>query len=422
VGDYLFTDADFVQRLSTEHRGVFQKLFDEIKHLCKLATAGTKEARELEKVKKLFEDAYRTETKNPTADGGVKYSLVGRTVDGSGIYKTNYPPNTPKSVKQADLISLIQNVWSNEPITLKIVENGEYKDIVAKFNPKMESRSDLAKIAFGNRKGTAAEQRMTLDLASDLYQIATEARYNYSKEAIPKPDNPAHDGVTKYHYFLTNLVYKSYDGEYIPCHMNIDVKKNADGEWFYSFAIEKGSAPQTLLAAVTENSATLPTDRIDDSTPNVNKKFSLGGNDQTVVPAGEYRITGEDVALAPTKEDIAQMEQGIATAPAALRNDVDAEELGAPTREDILQMEMERELYGDWRMTDPLDIKVEKLYRLMLREQISEEDYYAQLAKADRQYQQRGSKYGAMAEDFLHFFTIHCYLLLPLKSTVVKSE
>ena len=86
------------------------------------------------------------------------------------------------------------------------------------------------------------------------------------------------------------------------------------------------------------------------------------------------------------------MEQEIATAPAALRNDVDAEELGAPTREDILQMEMERELYGDWRMTDPLDRKVEKLYRLMLREQISEEDYIAQLVKADRQYQQRGSK------------------------------
>ena len=55
---------------------MFQKLFDEIKHLCKLATAGTKEARELEKVKKLFEDVYRTETKNPTNDGGVKYSIT----------------------------------------------------------------------------------------------------------------------------------------------------------------------------------------------------------------------------------------------------------------------------------------------------------------------------------------------------------
>lgn len=64
VGEYLFTDRAFVQSLSTGHRNVFQKLYDEIRHLCRLATAGSKEARQLEKVKKAFEDAYRT-TKTP---------------------------------------------------------------------------------------------------------------------------------------------------------------------------------------------------------------------------------------------------------------------------------------------------------------------------------------------------------------------
>lgn len=83
VGDYLFTDSDFISRLSTEHRGVFEKLFDEIKYLCKVAKAGSKEARQLEKVKKAFEDAYRTETKNPTGDGGVKYSLNIKHTDGT---------------------------------------------------------------------------------------------------------------------------------------------------------------------------------------------------------------------------------------------------------------------------------------------------------------------------------------------------
>ncbi len=75
VGDYLFTDADFIKHLSTEHRNLAQKIYDEIKYLCKIVTAGTKEARQLEKVKKAFADAYRAETKNPTADGGVRYSL-----------------------------------------------------------------------------------------------------------------------------------------------------------------------------------------------------------------------------------------------------------------------------------------------------------------------------------------------------------
>ena len=63
VGDYLFTDADFINNLSTINRNVFQKIYDEIKYLCKVATAGSKEARDLERVKKAFEDAYRASSK-----------------------------------------------------------------------------------------------------------------------------------------------------------------------------------------------------------------------------------------------------------------------------------------------------------------------------------------------------------------------
>ena len=75
VGDYLFTDADFINHLSTANRNLFQKIYDEIKYLYKVVTAGTKEARQLEKVKKAFADAYRAETKNPTKDGGVRHAL-----------------------------------------------------------------------------------------------------------------------------------------------------------------------------------------------------------------------------------------------------------------------------------------------------------------------------------------------------------
>ena len=279
VGDFLFTDSNYIKKLSTENRNVFQKIWDEVKYLYSIATAGSQEARELAKVKKAFEDAYRESAEKNTADGGGAYSLVGRTADGLGIYKTNYPLNTPKSVKQADLIDLVQNVWSSKPITLTIVENGEYVDITARFNPELSERSDLAKIAFGNRKGKAAEQRMTLDLASDLYQIAEESKFKYSKDAIPKPNNPAHDGVTKYHYFLTNLVYKDDSGNYIPSHMNIDVKRNGDGDWFYSFSIEKGSVPQALLAAGTDESATLPSANLPNIGDVVKRDYSLSDSD-----------------------------------------------------------------------------------------------------------------------------------------------
>jgi hypothetical protein len=64
VGDYLFTDSDFINNLSTSNRNLAQRIYDQIKHLCKLATAGSKEARELERVKYAFENAFREAEQN----------------------------------------------------------------------------------------------------------------------------------------------------------------------------------------------------------------------------------------------------------------------------------------------------------------------------------------------------------------------
>lgn len=80
VGDYIFTDTDFIRKLSTENRNIFEKIYDEIKYLCKVATAGSKEARELEKVKKAFADVYResgTIQQNTNENGDTKYSFAG---------------------------------------------------------------------------------------------------------------------------------------------------------------------------------------------------------------------------------------------------------------------------------------------------------------------------------------------------------
>ena len=77
IGEYLFTDEAFVKKLSTEHRNVFQKIYEEIKYLAKVVTAGSKEARQLEKVKHIFDKMYRESEvqKNTVKDGEVKYKL-----------------------------------------------------------------------------------------------------------------------------------------------------------------------------------------------------------------------------------------------------------------------------------------------------------------------------------------------------------
>jgi len=72
VGEHIFNDENFIRNLSTKNPNLFQKIFDEIKYMVKIATAGSKEARDLEKVKRAFEKAYRETSKTQE---GTQYSI-----------------------------------------------------------------------------------------------------------------------------------------------------------------------------------------------------------------------------------------------------------------------------------------------------------------------------------------------------------
>ena len=83
VGDYLFTDSKFINTLCTDKPKLFRKILDEIEYLCKVATAGSKEARELEKLKKAFKDVWRESGKvnNAASSNDIKYSLSNENID-----------------------------------------------------------------------------------------------------------------------------------------------------------------------------------------------------------------------------------------------------------------------------------------------------------------------------------------------------
>ena len=81
VGDLLFTDTKFVEQLSTKQPNVFKKIYEYIKHVYKMATAGSKEARQLEKIKRQFDKAYKAQGTQTATDA--KYSISdnqGRTL------------------------------------------------------------------------------------------------------------------------------------------------------------------------------------------------------------------------------------------------------------------------------------------------------------------------------------------------------
>ena len=83
VGDYLFTDEQFINSLSTKQPNVFQKIYDYIKHAYKMATAGSKEARQLEQLKRRFDKAYKEMSKATT--GKVDSNLTTETDSNKGL-------------------------------------------------------------------------------------------------------------------------------------------------------------------------------------------------------------------------------------------------------------------------------------------------------------------------------------------------
>ena len=187
--------------------------------------------------------------KENTADSGVEgdtqYSFQGYNSEtGKGMYKSNFPLGTPKKAKGARILHFIQNVWSKKPITLRVKnKDGNYKTIEANFDHTYSEnknvRTDAAKLMGGNRHGSAAEQRVTLDLADDYYQIASDAKYNYSKDETGK-NADTHTDVKTWHYFINDILFQEYEGdEYKPYRVTVNIKEKSNGSFVYSFNAER---------------------------------------------------------------------------------------------------------------------------------------------------------------------------------------
>ena len=212
VGDYLFTDTDFIQKLSTEHRNVFQKIYDEIKYLCKVATAGSKEARELEKVKKAFEDAYRAEGKNTEAkaeefyDSTTKYSL--RVTDKETLdfldnqetvttYKTMqlvdgklYPPMASRIEGKFEDYSEL-GAWEQATEHPELIKNGnKFKldkgkgqgSIEAAYNPYMHSSNLVLNDQFSG--AYKRDNLVTVECEVPVSELSSGYHAEFAKDSV----------------------------------------------------------------------------------------------------------------------------------------------------------------------------------------------------------------------------------------------
>lgn len=121
IGDYLFTDSKFVSHLSVSNPNVFERIYNEVKHLWKMATAGSQQAKQLEQLKYTFEKALRERGNVSTTtegDSDVRYS----------IRKEAPPKKTQKAYK---LMRLVDGklyplfIGNNEEVTPGIWYNAD---------------------------------------------------------------------------------------------------------------------------------------------------------------------------------------------------------------------------------------------------------------------------------------------------------
>lgn len=444
VGDYLFTDADFIQHLSTENRNLFQKIYDEIKYLCKVVTAGTKEARQLEKVKKAFADAYRTETKNPTAEGGVKYSLNIKHTDGSVEVLADARNLTTEQavsyLQQAKAGSLQGGSYipvrkdTPQVIIDTLSEVGERVENLSLVMQVRKAQQAMSAENPGGRSGKhgsnvrkhALTPQEIVEIVNKLDDPTTiilqKNRQNKNGDMLPNnvavfveystnnseglaviefesSINPEFIGTefgeTNYHTVVTvfepdverNGMPFDYAEELLsnPDNIELDIKRRQP----------EGSATQVKQP---NTSNELPYgNSIRNPNGEVNSKNSLSKKDFSIAPPVGADVYGKDIGYdiaPPVPESVLRKNNAGTKYATNAMNDVASTGNNESMEDDAVIVGDAQEkpdvLYGPWRMKDPLDIRVEKLYRMALREKISEEEFIAQLVKVDRLYQKRG--------------------------------
>lgn len=274
--EMMLGDSTVVEQLAKENRSLAEKIRDWLREWVenlKIALEGLQAdrtesrammqyARELQEIwDNALMDAAKNNRGTVEAESRQQARVGTDAESGKPIYQSNFPKGTPKAAKAQRILSLIQNVWSKKPISLVAQDaDGSTRRIEAKFDPTFDegenTRTDASKMMVGNRHGSASEQRVTLDLADDYYEIAAESTYNYSKSETGK-SSATHEGVKQWHYFINDILFQEYgEKETTPYRVTINVKERSDGDYVYSFSAERqnerSSTRRTLHADVNQ--------------------------------------------------------------------------------------------------------------------------------------------------------------------------
>lgn len=318
IGEYLFTDSDFINSLSAEKPTLFKKIFDEIKYLCKAVTSGSKEARQLEKVKKTFEDAYKQKN-NTATDDGVKYSIK-KFDDGKQYVKADrqvFSGNNPK-IWGEQVTAYINDTIRNGKDVVVYAQDGDALTITENTAGKAAFRNDIRLQDGTSRPMTDEEYAVKLRAESHIDELSQVSRRGNKTVPDYKNHNFAKDGFN-----YRTAYFMDADGKYY--RLTLSVGKNGVINTVYNVGKIKEEGKYSLRGSkpVTDNSVTMRSSSSNSSVPQENTtvnnnfmqdrgKYSLSNANEDLGPVRSDNVYGKDIKLDPASaEDIGPIGENV---------------------------------------------------------------------------------------------------------------
>ena len=265
IGDYLFSDPDFVSNLSTEQPSIFKKIYDEIKYMVKVATAGSKEEKQLLEVKRAFDKAYKESEKKNTEN--VRFDLVGKDENGIEIYETS---EETKKLSYADRKVKLLDIMKNE-----------YAGRTAKFEKDNQTyyalydKAGIKKGVYGDKKSSPKGTKAKINIGADgnYIELAENAIYTGTSQEQGK-SNKFHKDAKTWDYYVKTI--KS-DGKYYD--VLINVKDTGNEQYVYDITLnEADSLPNQLRSYTGSSSAS--NNIISEDAENTTPTYSISEDSQ----------------------------------------------------------------------------------------------------------------------------------------------
>lgn len=281
VSRILFTDETFINELSIKEPNVFTKIYNYIKHMIKMATAGSEEAKQLEKIKYSFDKAYKSINKNTKSLTEDKFSIQ-EDSNGNKYVKVDTDQDIFAGIDKKDY-NKIAKMYIEDYLLGETQLSNSDSTIIDKRSSKKYTNPGQTQNKFYEKMQLTPELRNVLEI---------------SQKVSEKSPIKANSKYSNWEYYKFNF---SINGKNFEGLVNIGIDSNGNKHFYEINNIKETS----ILGTSLDNRTDFSNKSITNSNENVNTtKYSIQNNEKIanvfdeIIPEGNnYKVTAGDVAI-----------------------------------------------------------------------------------------------------------------------------